>query len=694
MGPDADDSNPTPLPQGSRLSHFRIDDVLGIGGFGITYLVSDARGNLFAAKEFVPHGYAARVGVTVLPNGEKAKEGFYDCFERFKAEADTLRLISKDQSIFGKFPHFISYFEDNGTAYIIMDYIIGTKFSDIISGNRHGITYDKLVKISNSLIECMALLHEKGIFHRDINPRNIIIKENGSAVIIDLGSARKIGESRKFTEIFSRYESPIEQIDGENQNVFSDIYSLGATLYQAIGGTIVPSNLRRLHVESGTPDPLKAAAIIGAGKYPLEFLDAIDQSLAVRPDGRPQSVDEFRRILKGVKSEQPTDRKGRWEPAPSNRLPMTDERSTGALRAMLFADTASLPTIKIYHKMLNPSGGKSSRDAAPSLTDFQDNRAPESTNSTAVKLSEDIIEEKLVSAPGANQEKRQPDTLTRGPWGTSLGAGAVVLVLILVLWKYAIPGHENAAPIETPKPPETITPLPPNDANGITSPLEHRPINSQNEPSLKGSSAATTELTGANLNAAPTQSEPPSPSMPVQAVQNPASPSGPTAAKSQAVELPKKDGPLQAAEPTIPSKLPQSFPSSLPSSDPAAQSCGCGVDQSPQDDDDPDEAPSPSPEQTSSSQVDFTKAGVHVRITKIVEDSKSILFTGSASIVSKTISEKPKLEIDFLDKGANIIEKNEYSLSLSGLGIGDQLPFVVRTKSNPNGVYSFSFDLR
>jgi hypothetical protein len=136
--------------------------------------------------------------------------------------------------------------------------------------------------------------------HRDIKPANIILTETGRPVLIDFGSSREsTGDlNTAYTQIYSGGYAPPEQILGMPQGEYSDIYAIGAVSYQAIGGKVVDALLRQNTISAGRPDPLPAAAKVGAGRYPDLLLNAIDTALQIDPAARPNNVDAMLALLR------------------------------------------------------------------------------------------------------------------------------------------------------------------------------------------------------------------------------------------------------------------------------------------------------------------------------------------------------------------------------------------------------------
>ena len=294
------------LPAGFSLLWYQIQSVLGRGGFGITYLARD--NNLdhdVAIKEYLPVDYAGRNedDSTVKPL-TAGHEQIYDWgLKNFISEAKTLAKF--------KHPNIVrvhSVFDYYNTAYMVMEYERGEELSTRIKRGDE-FNEQQLLDIIIPLIEGLSVVHEAGFIHRDIKPSNILIRGDGSPVLLDFGSARlAIGEhTRTLTSMVTFGYAPFEQYNqgGEKQGAWTDIYSLAATLYFAVTGEIpIESMKRATALMNGEADPLMPASQLAAGKYSAHFLNAIDIALNFRIQDRPQTDIAWRDMLLGVASEK------------------------------------------------------------------------------------------------------------------------------------------------------------------------------------------------------------------------------------------------------------------------------------------------------------------------------------------------------------------------------------------------------
>ncbi|MEZ0003215.1 protein kinase domain-containing protein [Sinorhizobium fredii] len=283
------------LPTGHILMDYRLERILGAGGFGITYLATD--GNLkrhFAIKEYFPFNLTTREGTIVAPLPDAAEE-----YERglrdFILEAQTLARFHH--------PNIVSVariFEANNTAYMVLDYEQGESFKEWLRESHSRIQQMEIDTIAARLLDALERVHADGTLHRDIAPDNIFIRDgDGSPVLLDFGAARQAlhARSRSVSAIVKPGYSPQEQYSSQTdrQGPWTDIYSLGATLYRAISG-FVPQDASDRVLED-TLEPLSGMNLKG---YRPTFLAAIDWALELSPRDRPQSVAEWRPVLLGT----------------------------------------------------------------------------------------------------------------------------------------------------------------------------------------------------------------------------------------------------------------------------------------------------------------------------------------------------------------------------------------------------------
>jgi serine/threonine protein kinase len=281
------------LPRGYALHEYRIDSVLGTGGFGLTYLATDGNLNLkVALKEYLPSDFAARgEDSTVQPKSDEATESFQWGLQRFMDEARTLASFRHPNIV-----RVMRFFEANQTGYMVMEFVEGKPLSEWILARRP-LPQIALLALCGPLLDGLEVIHKSGYLHRDIKPANIFIRADGSPVLLDFGSARLLaGGNQELTAVVSPGYAPLEQYHAHGkQGPWSDIYSFGGVLYWMLTGTKPVEAAARVRQDILAP----AAGAADGRVYSPSFLAAVDWALKPNEDERPQSVAAFKRALLG-----------------------------------------------------------------------------------------------------------------------------------------------------------------------------------------------------------------------------------------------------------------------------------------------------------------------------------------------------------------------------------------------------------
>lgn len=287
---------PLALPQNTILAgQYIIVKTLGQGGFGITYQAADYKtGQKVAVKEFFPDSMAVRTNRTTVSafSGECGESFAYGkgCFLQ---EAETLARFIGNENIVRVY----RYFEENGTAYFVMEYIEGTSFDRYIKDHGGKVPYEEAERILLPVIDALAAVHAKGIVHRDVTPDNIYITKEGRVKLLDFGAARySLGDkSRSLDVVLKHGFAPKEQYTRHGrQGPYTDVYTLGASFYFAITGRRPPDSIDRLEEDELIP-PGSLGVKIAPGKE-----NAILTAMNVQPRDRYQTMGEFRQALMGT----------------------------------------------------------------------------------------------------------------------------------------------------------------------------------------------------------------------------------------------------------------------------------------------------------------------------------------------------------------------------------------------------------
>ena len=291
---------PTPLtpghtiPPGTRIHDYRIDRVLGEGGFGIVYLATDiVLERQVAIKEYLPFSMATRAGqsLTVLVKSPSHQETFSIGLRSFVNEAKLLARF--DHPALLKVHQF---WEQNGTAYMAMPYYQGPTLKASLARLGRLPTESEVRAWLMPLLDALEVIHNEHCYHRDIAPDNILLTDHGP-LLLDFGAARRvIGDlTHALTAMLKPGFAPIEQygeMPGITQGPWTDIFALASVLYAAISGGRTMASVERL-----LNDQMPPLATVAAGRCGNTFLAAIDIALSIHPKDRPQSIAEFRALL-------------------------------------------------------------------------------------------------------------------------------------------------------------------------------------------------------------------------------------------------------------------------------------------------------------------------------------------------------------------------------------------------------------
>lgn len=278
-------------------SRYTIGKALGEGGFGITYIGSDNKLDMpVAIKEFYFHGYSQRNTGTsqVFPIMTGNNAAMYENGKkRFLAEAKNIARFRSEQGIV----NVTDFFEDNNTAYIVMEYLEGIDLRHYLE--QHGVmSVDEAIGLLKPVMQSLERIHRAGLIHRDISPDNIMMLENGTVKLMDFGAARDyIEDNRSLSVMLKPGYAPEEQYRrrGE-QGPWTDVYGICATLYRCITGKTPIEAIERSY-----EDDLKKPSELGAAISPA-IETVIMHGMAVRKPDRIQNMGELIRELDQAKA--------------------------------------------------------------------------------------------------------------------------------------------------------------------------------------------------------------------------------------------------------------------------------------------------------------------------------------------------------------------------------------------------------
>lgn len=281
------------LPHGTLLrKQYLIGNVLGNpGGFGITYLGYNQKLECkVAIKEFLPREIAGRSldGIGIEVHTANDAQIFAAGLDQFLQEARLLAKFSHPNIV-----RVIDFFEENGTAYLVMDYYSGVTLVEYVEKSGGSLSERAALEILLPVFDGLREIHARGILHRDIKPQNIYITTQGRPILLDFGAARQTVEalSQGFSLLITPGFAPIEQYDRQGkQGPWTDVYGCAATLYYMLTGYAPPDAVSRM-----TKDSFQPAVEVQNGSLGLQ--QALEKGLALFPENRLSSIAEFQEYL-------------------------------------------------------------------------------------------------------------------------------------------------------------------------------------------------------------------------------------------------------------------------------------------------------------------------------------------------------------------------------------------------------------
>lgn len=284
--------SPHHLPPGTVLKdRYLVGRVLGEGGFGITYIGCDLQLELKTAiKEYFPTDKASRiseVSLDVTSYTGTAGIDYNNGLKKFLQEARAIARMDKQPVIV----NIRDFFEANHTAYIVMEYVEGTTFKELVEQRGGRIPAGELFPLIEPLFSALEEMHSNGLIHRDISPENLMI-EKGAVRLLDFGCAREAaGGGNTLTIALKHSYAPVEQYQSKGQGPWTDVYALSATIYYCLTGRKPPQAMDRL-VEDELIPPRKLGVDLTQRQE-----EALLHGMCVPPKRRFQSTEEFHTAL-------------------------------------------------------------------------------------------------------------------------------------------------------------------------------------------------------------------------------------------------------------------------------------------------------------------------------------------------------------------------------------------------------------
>lgn len=277
-----------------KKGEYRIHQVLGQGGFGVTYLAEQiSLGRKVAIKEFFMKDYCERDEVTQFVTlGSKSNKDMVERFrQKFIKEAHLIATLNNQHIV-----KIHDIFEENGTSYYVMEYYSGGSLREVIS-NKCALGEAEAIAYISEIASALKYLHARNILHLDIKPSNILLDDDGHCVLIDFGISKCYdddGEQTSSTPVGkSKGYAPMEQYVAGGISQFTpatDIYSLGAVLYFLITGQTPPD------ANEVYNDGLNSKLLYSVSS---SVKSAVVSAMSPKRSDRPENVDKFMMLCKG-----------------------------------------------------------------------------------------------------------------------------------------------------------------------------------------------------------------------------------------------------------------------------------------------------------------------------------------------------------------------------------------------------------
>ncbi|MGL1832023.1 serine/threonine protein kinase [Rhodocyclaceae bacterium SMB388] len=281
----------SPLPSGFQLDQYRIDRQLSLGGFSIVYLAFDEDGVPVAIKEYLPNSLALRKEGVITPQVPSENlPAFRYGLKCFFEEGRSLARLMHPNVV-----RVLNFFRANGTVYMVMQFERGRTLHEYINKHRGEVRERFIRAIFTRMLNGLREVHAHKLLHLDIKPSNIYLRNDGTPVLLDFGAARQtlMTEQPILKPMYTPgFASPEQYTDRDSLGPWSDIYSVGASLYACVVGVAPPRSDERVKQDTFVP-----VARTHASRYSAQLLQTIDWCLRLDPLERPQSVYSLQKAL-------------------------------------------------------------------------------------------------------------------------------------------------------------------------------------------------------------------------------------------------------------------------------------------------------------------------------------------------------------------------------------------------------------
>lgn len=288
-----------PLPPGYQLEHYRIERQISLGGFSIVYLAYDEDGTPVAIKEYLPNSLALRREGDVLPTiADENLTPFRYGMKCFFEEGRALAGLTHPNVV-----RVLNFFRANDTVYMVMRYERGRTLQEYVQKHKGNVRENFLRGVFTRLLNGLREVHAQKLLHLDIKPSNIYVRNDGTPVLLDFGAARQTlaADTPMLKPMYTPGFASPEQYGGRDQlGPWSDIYSVGASMYACLSGTAPQAADARMRNDQVVPAQRRWEA-----KYSPQLLKTIDWCMHLNHLERPQSVFALQKTLASKQRRHP-----------------------------------------------------------------------------------------------------------------------------------------------------------------------------------------------------------------------------------------------------------------------------------------------------------------------------------------------------------------------------------------------------
>lgn len=389
------------LPPGTELDgRYTVGTVIGAGGFGITYRAWDNVLNTSVAiKEYYPQGIVSRTGTTNVSIYNKQEVSYNHGRSRFLKEARSLAQLNGNP----RTVNVHGFFEENNTAYIVMEYLKGCNLKEYVQDSNNTLSYELICKMADNMCDALKDVHAAGLIHRDISLDNIFLCNDGTFKLIDFGAVKQSLTDSNLSEtvVLKHGYAPVEQYSKSgNIGPWTDIYALSATIYRLCTGKVPQESIDRLSSDNVLPPKMIN------NNLPRNFSNAVMKGMAVQITDRYHKIEDFKRDLFRSDMEplpvEPVQRIIPVQPVPPISPPEPEPSGTNLVPIILIPliTIIILAAVFIYIFVIrdNDTGTTETETTAEVTTEETEEESTEKTTKAATEATTEAATEATTQA--------------------------------------------------------------------------------------------------------------------------------------------------------------------------------------------------------------------------------------------------------------------------------------------------------